>query len=171
MEKIYLPKTIEPIKGAQRKKEFEGIIPSQFLIRLNEIMDNSDIHVTLQCDYDIRKVVYIKGKITTSVSLHCQRCLKKITHPIEIAFCYMPSNDEYDIIPEGYEEIELDEKGYVNLYDLIEDEILLSLPMIPLHKPEECHSPRFQFGHLNAEAIAKAEEKDNPFSVLSVLKK
>ena len=54
-----------------------------------------------------------------------------------------------------------------NLHELVEDELLLSLPMVPMH--ETCPvTPVFSAGD---PAVEATEAKPNPFAVLGQLKK
>ena len=71
------------------------------------------------------------------------------------------------VICEFYEiEDELDENGEVNLRELVEDELLLAIPLIPRHELEDCQSDSDSvWGELPEEL-----DKPNPFDVLKKLK-
>ena len=71
-----------------------------------------------------------------------------------------------DELPSYYDAIELDENGEVNLRELVEDELLLAIPLIPRHQLEDCSAPADSvWGELPEEL-----EKPNPFDVLKQLK-
>ncbi len=70
-------------------------------------------------------------------------------------------------IPSYYDVIELNEDGEVNLRDLVEEELLLTIPLIPRHEIEDCSA--------DADSVWGGElpeelEKPNPFDVLKQLK-
>ena len=72
-------------------------------------------------------------------------------------------------MPEIYEPIEVDSFGEINLLEMIEDEFILSLPLVPMHTDEHCEVSESElvFGEL-PEELAK---KPNPFAILANLKK
>ena len=74
--------------------------------------------------------------------------------------------EDAEDIPSYYDIIELDENGEVNLRELVEEEFLLSIPLIPRHELEDCPaSADSVWGELPEEL-----EKPNPFDVLKQLK-
>ncbi|EJS85856.1 hypothetical protein AAUPMC_19809, partial [Pasteurella multocida subsp. multocida str. Anand1_cattle] len=76
--------------------------------------------------------------------------------------------DQADVLPEIYEPIEFNAFGEIDLVGAIEDELILSLPIVPMHSSEHCEVSMAEqvFGEL-PEALAK---KPNPFAVLASLK-
>lgn len=96
-----------------------------------------------------------------SLSLACQRCLGAVPYDLDV-------DSLLELVPEGSElsqdELEDDTRDFLPVArelvvaDLIEDEILLSLPVAPRH--EKCGLP----------GSADAGERINPFAVLSELK-
>jgi uncharacterized protein len=75
---------------------------------------------------------------------------------------------ESDHLPEGYDEVELDENGEINVFELIEDELILAIPIVPTHNEASCSysSEPTSFGKLAAK-----DDKPNPFDILKQLKK
>ncbi len=70
MQKVKLPLTIDPYKDAQRRMDYEGIIPMALLDRLGESVSQvlSDAQVTLSLYVDPQKLVVIKGSATVDVA-------------------------------------------------------------------------------------------------------
>jgi uncharacterized protein len=56
----------------------------------------------------------------------------------------------------------------LQLNEVIEDELLLALPQIPMHDEADCHASGLL--KQNSSAEDEAEQKANPFSVLAKLK-
>jgi len=57
-----------------------------------------------------------------------------------------------------------------NLHELLEDELLMALPLVPMH--ETCPEPvKMQAGDPGIQAQADSPERRNPFSELAKLKK
>lgn len=73
-----------------------------------------------------------------------------------------------DELPESYELIQLDENGEFDLNELIEDELILSLPIVAMHPLEECPMAGAQ---MTWGEIDPADERPNPFAVLTSLKR
>lgn len=173
MQKVKLPLTIDPYKDAQRRMDYEGCFPATILNRLGESVSNvlSDAQVTLSLYVDPQKLTVIKGSATVDVELDCQRCGNPFTQTLDCTFCFSPVSNmnQADSLPEIYEPVETNEFGEVNLLDLIEDEFIIALPLVPKHNAEHCEvSTQEQvFGEL-PEELAK---KPNPFAVLANLKK
>ena len=124
MQKVKLPLTIDPYKDAQRRMDYEGIIPMALLNRLGESVSKvlSDAQVTLSLYVDPQKLVVIKGTATIDVELDCQRCGNPFTQTLDCTFCFSPvSNmDQADDLPGIYEPIEINEFGEVNLLDMVD---------------------------------------------------
>ncbi|MGR6979926.1 23S rRNA accumulation protein YceD [Testudinibacter sp. P27/CKL/0425] len=172
MQKVKLPLTVDPVKDAQRRLDYVSYYAPSQLERLQTSVSRvlSDAQVTLSFSIDPQRLVVMKGHATVEVEMVCQRCDKPFTETLESSFCYSPvSNmDQADVLPEIYEPIEFNEFGEIDLRDVVEDELMLSLPLVPMHDPEHCEVSVAEqvFGKLPAEA-----EKPNPFAVLANLKR
>jgi uncharacterized protein len=104
------------------------------------------------------------------VTLICQRCNKEFDYLVQTEFCFTPvqGNETTDLLPDAYEPVQVDDQGEVDLFDLLEDELILSLPIVPLHSQQECSvkAQDMQFGKIEPEPLRK-----NPFEVLKELKR
>ncbi|RMW84798.1 23S rRNA accumulation protein YceD [Aggregatibacter aphrophilus] len=172
MQKVKLPLTVEPVKDAQRRLDYQGYYSVNQLSRLTESVGKvlSDAQVTLSLFIDPQKLVVMKGHANVDVELNCQRCGEPFIQTVDCEFCYSPvaNLDQIDVLPEIYEPIEFNEFGEIDLLGTIEDELILSLPIVPMHSSEHCEVSVAEqvFGEL-PEELAK---KPNPFAVLANLK-
>ena len=172
MQKVKLPLTVDPVKDAQRRLDYQGYYSANQLSRLAESVSKvlSDAQVTLSFFVDPQKLVVMKGHANVDVELHCQRCGEPFVQTVDCEFCYSPvaNLDQIDVLPEIYEPIEFNEFGEIDLLGTIEDELILSLPIVPMHSSEHCEVSVAEqvFGELPAD-LAK---KPNPFAVLANLK-
>ena len=100
----------------------------------------------------------------------CQRCLELVTLPIhsECSYAVVKEGANTQSLPKGYDVLELGEDP-LDLHALIEEELLLALPIVPAHHPEECQQP----AGLDDEPEPSEDEvtRSNPFSVLAQLKR
>ena len=142
MQKVKLPLTVDPVKDAQQRIDYDGYYTASQLVRLAESTGKvlSDAQVTLSFYIDPQKLVVMKGQVQVDVELECQRCGEPFKQTLECHFMYSP----------------------------VEDELILALPLVPMHSSEHCEVSAHEqvFGEL-PEELAK---KPNPFAVLANLK-
>jgi uncharacterized protein len=82
----------------------------------------------------------------------------------DFALGIVKSYEEEKALPEQYEPAMVQD-GQLALRELIEDELILNLPIIPRHEPEVCKVKLPQ-----ADAGWKQDESESPFKVLQSLK-
>ncbi|MBE2894779.1 23S rRNA accumulation protein YceD [Spirabiliibacterium falconis] len=172
MQKVKLPLTVDPIKAAQRRLEYAGYYAPNQLERLHDSVSQvlGNAQATMSFEIDPQRLVVIKGNATIDVELICQRCGKPFIMTLASRFTYSPvsNQDQAEKLPEYYEPLEMNEFGEVDLLEVVEDELILALPLVPKHNIEHCEVSVAEqvFGDLPADA-----EKPNPFAVLANLKK
>ena len=172
MQKVKLPVKVDPVRNALKLLDYVGIVEKSQMPRLEASTEGlrSDVDVTLQFGKDVQKLTVMKGTAHAKVDLVCQRCGEAFEHLCEASFIYTPlferTNEEE--LPEAYEPIELDENGEIDLYELLEDELILSLPFAPMHAEHECKRGGMQ---MTWGDIEPADERPNPFAVLEELKR
>ena len=160
-----LPKRIEPVGLADVGRSFRGEVPVSEMPRLAQLLSSQDGSLNAQLDFgvDERRIRTLKGSIKGSIELVCQRCLGALRFPLDLKICLgiVTSEAELDQLPDGYEPLLVSGEPILT-FDVIEDEVLLAVPAIPVHEgSEHCDT-----GYQN-EPLAK---RDNPFSVLEKLK-
>jgi uncharacterized protein len=170
MKNIKLPITIDPYKSSQRRLVCEGAFELSGMNRLLEVCEpcSGQVKVSVKFNVDELGLVVITGQGSTAVTLSCQRCTQAFDHALEVNFTFSPVKKAEDAaeLPSYYDAIELDENGEVNLRELVEDELLLEIPLIPMHQPKDCQAPSDSvWGELPEEL-----DKPNPFDVLKQLK-
>lgn len=136
-----LPTFINPQRLAENRAKIHGQVLVAELNRLNELLaDNSGIvTVDLKFGKDEQKFIYITGILQTTLHLQCQRCLQIMEYSIETTVSLSPvANDAVNKdLPDQYEPLLLEEEQ-ISLLALVEDELLLNLPMIPKHEDINC---------------------------------
>ncbi|WP_428771990.1 23S rRNA accumulation protein YceD [Vibrio sp.] len=174
MQKVKIPRTVDPAKAAQKRLDYDGIIQVSLFKRLEESVEGvkRDAQVSLSFGLDEQRLVVISGKANIEVDLECQRCNENFAHQLDVEFTYTPyygEKSEQDA-PEEYDLVDLNEYGEVDLIQLVEDEFILNLPQVAMHDEADCsvNSDNLVFGELPEEV---EEEKPNPFDVLKSLKK
>ncbi|EMB50960.1 23S rRNA accumulation protein YceD [Vibrio mimicus] len=174
MQKVKIPRTVDPAKAAQKRLDFDGIIQVNLFKRLEESVAGvkRDAEVSLSFEIDEQQLVVISGKANIGVDLECQRCNEVFAHECEVEFTYTPylGRKSEEDAPDEYDLVDLNEFGEVDLVQLVEDEFILNLPQVAMHDEADCSvdSDNLVFGELPEEIL---EEKPNPFDVLKSLKK
>ncbi|MBS0442432.1 MAG: DUF177 domain-containing protein [Proteobacteria bacterium] len=102
-----------------------------------------------------------------SVNLECQRCLQPVPTPLAVqrSFRFAPDEATAAEIDADSEDDVLVLTRALDLHELVEDELILALPLVPRH--EACPQP------LAAPATADEPlaERPNPFAALAALKR
>ncbi|MDU1732263.1 MAG: 23S rRNA accumulation protein YceD [Citrobacter freundii] len=176
MQKVKLPLTLDPVRTAQKRLDYEGIYTSDLVERVADsvVSVDSDVECSMSFAIDNQRLAVITGDAKVSVTLECQRCGKPFPLHVHTTYCFSPvrSDEQAEALPEAYEPIEVNEFGEIDLLAMVEDEIILSLPVVPVHDSEHCEAEHCEvsdadmvFGELPEEA-----QKPNPFAVLASLK-
>ncbi|WP_105200473.1 23S rRNA accumulation protein YceD [Pseudoalteromonas sp. T1lg10] len=172
MQKVKIPVTLDPGRAAQRQLSYDGVVMFEELSRFEQVvLDKSgEIAVQIHCKQDEQGLTVLSGSLKARATLICQRCNEEFGLDLEQDFAYTPvgMGAESDHLPDYYDLVELDENGEVNIRQLVEDELILAIPIVPMHDEASCRYSEQQksFGKIDEE-----DEKPNPFEILKQLKK
>jgi len=169
-------------KGFLKLLELPRIVEEVTKRNLDEDLTDQELHWELHSWLDElpggSQEYRIQLILDLSYPLECQRCLQPFLDKLHIIsqFVMKDSIEEVDNFPlDNDEEDALLTSHQFQLLELIEDEVLLNLPLIPKHPPEACESQMiFVPGGLvgGEENISKDEGNTlkNPFASLKKLK-
>ena len=158
--------TINNLEFTQKQLEVTDSFAPISLNRLAETLALQDknvhlatIHFTLTGDYKRFRQPSLHLHIKSQLPVICQRCLDEMLINLDLNFDYLLSDSTINEIEanevEGGDEIDwLEINSEMNVHELIEDELLLAMPIAPAHEGP-CSSLSMQSG-----------EKPNPFAVL-----
>jgi len=169
-----LPKRIDPRKLAEREVRFESLIKVEELPEFANSLaqPGGEVKVDLQFGLDEQRIRTIVGDAKSTVFLACQRCLDPVEVEVTATFnlAIAPSEEKAKQLPRSYDPLIVEDEE-IDLFPVIEEELILSLPMVPYH--QDC-SIQTSFGDgdeaVNADETESASDKPNPFSVLAQLK-
>jgi len=161
---------IDSLDFAQQGLELRGEIPVAEMPRLQDLLATPQGNV----QYILRGLKGRDGKplleltLTGDCQLRCQRCLQAMPYAISTVSTLMPTSEAelQRALAEGGELDEADEIDRIpavaelDVLELVEDEILLGLPLSPRHEEGACVTL----------AAASIDEKQNPFAILRELK-
>jgi uncharacterized protein len=132
--------------------------------------DAGNVEVSLHFFVDTQGLRRIDGDVHTEVKVICQRCLQPLPVPIDSQFAVAAvwSDEEASHLPRSVDPYIVGDEPQ-DIRDLIEDELIISLPYVSYHEPGTCEPPA-GFKNTESEPEAPAETKENPFKVLEQLK-
>ncbi|AVP57230.1 YceD family protein [Pulveribacter suum] len=135
-----------------------------------------DLRVDWSADGQVRTThgmggqVWLHLKVQATVPLMCQRCLQPVDVPlaVEREFRFVADEATAEALDDESEEDLLAFSREFNLRELIEDELLMALPLVPRH--EECPVP-VQLDSSDEDFEAASASVPNPFAALASLRK
>jgi len=162
-----LPSTIKPLKLARQQGKLKGFMPLTQLPAL--LADGSEPEGRVEADLQLEmqgRWPVLHGVANASLKMQCQRCLDAVVVPLhaDISLGFVQSEEALEQLPENLEPFLLEEEE-IPLADVLEQELILALPIVAYH-PECQHAP-YESGE---EVTETADEKPNPFKVLEQLK-
>lgn len=168
-----LPEFVDPWLLAERGRIIAGEMELARLPRMVEVLMDTGGDVQYELDFgkDAKGRVRITGFVRAGLVLECQRCLETMTLPVnstlDLVVIQVPA--EAERIPGECEPVLAGDDG-LSVVDLIEEELLLAIPLVPMHSREICSM--FSSG-TDAELPKRSREEShrvNPFAILSSLK-
>ena len=118
-------------------------------------------------DGSVRPAIHLQ--VQANVPLTCQRCMEAVHTPIDVDrhFIFVPDEATAAAMDDDSEDDVLEMSADFNLLGLIEDEVLMALPLVPRH--DVCPTGVIQSAQTD-DFNDVAEEKPNPFAALAALK-
>jgi uncharacterized protein len=155
-----LPATIDPIQLAERGARLVGSMPLRGMARLvATLLDGvGDALVELAFERgDNPGMAIVHGTVSASVKLTCQRCLEPMMLDLraEPRLVFFRGGEDSEALIGNDEALEADRP--MPLSEMVEDELLLAVPMIPMHELNVCPAREY---------VAAGQGKPNPFATL-----
>ncbi len=167
-----LPTTIDPVMLADKGARLCGQISVAALPRLAESCRSRvgtvdvDLEFTRGDGGDVRLMI---GHIRVRVRLTCQRCLEDMDYELSARprVVLLRPGESDEALPPEVDSLTVDKP--IALSTLVEDELLLVMPMIPLHDLAHCPA-RAHVTPAKAQDAA-GEREPSPFAALGQLKR
>lgn len=159
---MYARPYIDSLDFARNGKRISGLVPIAELPRLQEFLDSPQgaLDYILQGGMDHLGRPILDVNLHGSCQLRCQRCLDAldyaIQHEMRLLLCDQAGLDELDDDEEDFDGILAEE--HMDVVALLEDEILLGLPIAPRH--DVCQAAEGKY----------SQEGRHPFAALEKLK-
>lgn len=168
---IMLPKMIDPRRSADQNIEYRGLLKADLLPRLVEAVERTDeqVSIDIRLFKDEQRRIRIQGSAAVGVDLICQRCIQNSAHQVDasVDLIVVYSEDQAKALPKELDAWVTGESA--NLHELLEDELLLALPIVAYHE-QGCEAPEgYSYQDVIEREKAENGEKQSPFAVLKDL--
>ena len=163
-----VPEAVDAWRMVAARREFEGRIPLATMVRLRDslLQPEGDARYVLAFGIDALKVPFAELRIEAELPLECQSSLQRFLLPVQLVQRLGLIRDEADeaALPPEYEALLVEADGMLKPAELVEDELILALPVVPVSPEAEA---------VEREFVPSAEEtaQANPFAALAGLKK
>jgi uncharacterized protein len=170
MSSAPFPERIDAVKLFARKGSVTADLPLARLQRFTDQLSGDTGHVSVDLlfgtDEEGRRL--LSGTLDSDVTVSCQRCLQDMQWELhcDLSVLVFDAEEEIQALPESQDAVAMPESG-LDVVALIEDELILSLPMVPMHADPACNEV---LNALKEGGDPVAEARPNPFAVLAGFK-
>lgn len=165
-----LPREIDPFRFANSGIRLTGQIPLSSMRRLAALLVNDDgmVDVDMLFDIDETGLPFMQGQFQVNIQLICERCMSPMTLKLNIAALLGIIRYERKVegLADQYEPWIIDDAKQVDPAQMVEDELILALPIVPKHDYVCLPEDVWQAG----EPESEADKPASPFAVLAALK-
>jgi uncharacterized protein len=166
-----LPEIIEPLHLADKRGELKGELAVSDLKRIADMLYDNTGSVMVELFFGREgRLAKVEGRIHSVLQLKCQSCLQSLEWTVDsvVKLGIVGSLDQANRLADDYEPL-LVETDSIRLIDMIEDELLLSLPTYPKHQ-HSCFVANSDNNKTQNPARDAQSAAENPFSILATLK-
>jgi len=162
-----LPPVLDAWRMVAARRYFEGELPLSAFTRLKDSLTDSEgvCRYRIEFGRDTLDLPFVEIRAETQLPMLCQRSLERYLQPVDVLqrLGLITEEAQEAALPEGTEPLLLQSGAEIRPIELIEDELILALPVVPIN-PESTE--------LEAEwpEDADGDEKPNPFAALAALK-
>ncbi|MDQ2779621.1 MAG: DUF177 domain-containing protein [Pseudomonadota bacterium] len=169
------PRAIELSAFCRRGQSVSGTWPLATLARLNAAFSAAtDGEVTFWATGTLQSVAgagpqqWLELNASAVVPLQCQRCLQTLAEPLQVQrrIRFVPTEEEAARLDEASDDDVLLQPGRLDLQELLEDELILALPLVPRHTV--CPEP---LDAVSAHELQETQDRAHPFAALAALRK
>lgn len=168
-----LPLQIDPLLFAQQEREIQGKIRIAELPQIVGLTSQPDNLLKVMMSFSKSSLQYplLEGTVEGEIVQTCQRCLGDTITKIDEKFTLLLVTSEIaqTAEQEGHDIFEYDE-ATIDTIGLIEEEVMLALPIVAKHESVDECLPIAQKWMKNKEHVAADQHKQNPFAKLKDLK-
>jgi len=168
---LTLPHALDPFQAAEKQARFQGQLPLARLERVaaeSQQVEGETVTVDLEFSRDARGRACVNGELATRILTTCQRCLQPLWLELQARthLHLLRREGQADEDDTEFEPLVVDEAG-LDLLQLVDEELLLNLPLVATHPEGECS---LALPEEEPDIVAEETPRDNPFAILAALK-
>jgi len=164
----HLPDRLDLYAAAEAGRLLRGRVELARLVRALPLLESPDgeLEVSLELGRDEDGTHYLAGSVRGKLALLCQRCLEPMEYPLDVTFRLglVHSQEQSQGLSDRYEPLLITAEP-ASLAEVLTDEVLLALPIVPLHSGVSTCRPPVTDCQTSA-----SSQRENPFAVLAKLK-
>jgi len=160
-----LPSQLKLFNFAKKEISLLGLYQISDFPKISEIASNKKDNVRVDLSFYLKnnKTPCVDGIIDLDIVLACQRCLDDLSIALKVNFhLAFVRHDQQSEELESHYEIYVIEEEELATHDLISDEILLAIPMVPTHD-FDC------IKEIKKQEVVEGKS-ENPFAILKKIK-
>lgn len=175
------PDIVDPWKAADGRRTFQGTMPIKRMQRLGPLLApeiegrndgllvRGDAGFMASFSYDRQGLITIRLEVEAELPLICQRSLEPYREKVKRRIWLVVIEDiaEQELIPDSYEPV-LVEHRRMALLDIVEEELLLAVPLVP-KSPESEEIEVSTDGTTDSSSGKEKEHSHKPFAGLAGL--
>jgi uncharacterized protein len=166
--------TIDPKTHADRRIIEADKVALTTLERLRSIAesDQGELEYSLEFGRSADREIVIGMDIKYQMQLRCQRCLETFDYAGGTKVTVAVATNDLDAskLEENYDTVIIVDESGINITELVEDEALLSMPLVSAHASEEECVPQM-LESMEDSVVIEEPVRVNPFAALASLKK
>ena len=165
-----LPNKIDPFRFADNGTHLEGKLLVKEMNRLCTSLNNhaGEVKLSMMFGVDEQGIRFVRGAYSVHLILQCQRCMEPFEYDISGNFLsgIVHTEEEASELPKGYDSL-VAKEGMLVIQDVIEDELIVTLPIVPMHNIKDCKM-KLPFAIDSEYTVESTQE--NPFKVIELLR-
>lgn len=155
---------LDGLEFAREGRRLVGSVPIASMPRLADVLTETDGAIDCEVfgEQDREGKAFLVLRLAGDIGLQCQRCLETVVESLSVVsrlLLVAPGQawPDEELAEDGFDAIEAGKE--MALLPMIEEEVLLALPIAPMHDPCDALAPTSE------------EQAPSPFAVLVKLKK
>jgi uncharacterized protein len=165
-----IPERVDHRKLANQAGLIEGSLPLQCFHRFGEmlVVREGDVYVRLEFSKGDFGSTRVNGSAATEVCLICQNCMQQFRRQVtcELVLLVVSDESKLELLPEVDDAIVAPDK-VISIAELVEDELILAMPMIPRHEEGECPETDYEQEEIVLPEVQKEQTTYRPFADLA----
>jgi len=168
-----LPARVNHRKLASENRKLEGTLQLSDFRRLTDSLleEKGEVSALLAFRKAGKQASLVVGDASVTVSLLCQNCLTPVDYELKAHLHHVIVNTE-EALSSLAEDVDgiLSPEDLITTVELIEDELILSLPMVARHKSKDCVVKDYEAAEDDNQEVEASSETYKPFAGLAELK-